>query len=94
VCSIPSQAWVRRCDNKNHADVDAAIIADHLIMAATDEGLGTCWICAFDTLAARKAFNIPDNAEPVVLITLGYAADQPTEKKRKNLRDIVSFETW
>ena len=47
VCSVPAEAWVRR-DGKNYADVDAAIVMDHLVLAAASEGLGTCWVGAFD----------------------------------------------
>jgi len=42
-CSVPAQAWVRR-DAKNYGEVDVAIMMDHLILAATELGLGTCWI--------------------------------------------------
>ena len=53
VCAIPSLAWTRM-DTKIYCDVDAAIVMDHIVMAATDEGLGTCWIAAFDPAAARR----------------------------------------
>lgn len=45
-CSIPEKAW-KRSDGKNYADIDATIAMDHLILAATAEGLATCWIAAF-----------------------------------------------
>jgi nitroreductase len=91
VCTLPAQAWVRGADGKNHADIDAAIAMDHIIMAATAEGLGTCWICAFDPGAVRKALDLPDGMEPVVLTPLGYAASRPGERKRKELSEIVSW---
>lgn len=53
ICALPATAWTRR-DGKNYADVDATIAMDHLILAATELGLGTCWVAAFDpTLRAR-----------------------------------------
>ena len=51
ICGIPKQAWVRK-DQKNYCDVDVAIAMDHLILAASELGLGTCWIAAFDPLKA------------------------------------------
>ena len=42
VCAIPAENWTRRGDNKNYYDVDAAIVMDHLILAAASMGLGTC----------------------------------------------------
>jgi len=63
-----------------------------LILAATEEGLGTCWIAAFDPAATRKALNIPQGIEPVICITLGHAADTAQLKKRKELKDLVVSE--
>ncbi|MCE5322949.1 nitroreductase family protein [bacterium] len=88
-CTVPSQAWVRNYDNKNHADIDLAIVMDHLILAATDLGLGTCWIAAFDPEAAREVLNIPDDLVPAIFTPLGYPADVPREKHRKTLDDLV-----
>ena len=40
---------VRKYDNKPHGDIDVAIAAEHLCLAATERGLGTCWVCAYDS---------------------------------------------
>ena len=93
VCSLPSENWVRK-DGKNYSDVDAAIVMDHLILAAANDGLGTCWVGAFDPQAAREVLHIPDEAEPVAFTPLGYPADEPREKKRKRLSQLVKYETW
>ncbi len=93
VCSLPSENWTRK-DGKNYSDVDAAIVMDHLILAAANEGLGTCWIGAFDAQAAREVLHLPDEAEPVAFTPLGYPADEPGEKKRKRLAELVKYETW
>ena len=89
-CAIPSGNWVRR-DGKNYSDVDIAIVFDHLILAATNEGLGTCWIGAFDPVAAREVLKLPEGVEPVLFTPLGYPADQPTAKKRRPLSELVAF---
>lgn len=94
VCVISSQAWVRESDRFNARLIDAAIVADHLILAATDLGLGTCWIAAFDVEAARKVLGLPAEVEPVIFIPLGYAADSPGPKTRKPLDDLVRYEHW
>ena len=54
VVSLPGEAWVRKQDGWNAGDVDAAIVMDHLTLAAADVDLGTCWVCAFDPEAARS----------------------------------------
>jgi nitroreductase len=93
VCSVAAEAWVRR-DGKSYADVDAAIVMDHLVLAATSEGLGTCWVGAFDPAAVREALGLPAGVEPVAFTPLGYPADQPAQKKRKSMEELLRRERW
>lgn len=81
-------------DNKNYGDVDVTIAMDHLILAATELGLGTCWIGAFDPVAARDVLGLPEEVEPVAFTPLGYPADQPGTKRRKPLSELVRYEKW
>jgi nitroreductase len=92
-CGIPAENWVRM-DGKNYNDVDVTIAMDHLILAAADIGLGTCWIAAFDPAAAREVLNLPDGVEPVAFTPLGYPADGPRPKSRKPLESLVRYERW
>ena len=82
--------WVRS-DGKNYAYVDAAIVMDHLILAATALGLGTCWVGAFDPEAARSFAGLGDGWEPVAFTPLGYPDKNAPEKKRRELADLVSY---
>lgn len=91
VCAMKSEAWVSR-GGMNYVYVDVAIAMDHIILAATDLGLGTCWVGAFDKDEARQAFNLPDDLEPVVMAPLGYSADHPEPRERRPLSDLVFFE--
>jgi len=93
VVGLPDAAW-KRCDKKSYTDVDAAIAMDHLILAAADLGLGTCWIGAFDPNAAREVLGLPDDVEPIAFTPLGYPADEPKAKKRKELKELVRYERW
>lgn len=94
VCAIPADAWTRRPDAKCYGDVDAAIVMDHLTLAAAALGLGTCWIGAFDPAAAREVLGLPAGVEPIAFTPLGYAADTPRPKTRKALDDLVKYERW
>jgi nitroreductase len=94
VCAISSQAWVREHDRFNARLIDAAIVADHLILAATNLGLGTCWIAAFNVDAARNVLRLPAEVEPVIFTPLGYPADVPGPKVRKPLAELVRYEHW
>jgi nitroreductase len=94
VCGVHAQGWVRRDDGKSYVDVDAAIVMDHLILAAADLGLGTCWIGAFNPDAAREVLGLPEGVEPIAFTPLGYPADQLGAKKRKPLTELVRHERW
>lgn len=93
VCAVYEEAWLRM-DKKNYAEVDATIAMDHLIMAATDLGLGTCWIAAFNPEELRALLKLPEGVEPIALTPIGYAANRPREKKRKPLSELVRYERW
>ena len=73
---------------------DVAIVMDHLILAATNLGLGTCWIGAFDPNATRDILGLPEEAIPIVFATIGYSKDQPRPKKRKPVDELVRYEHW
>jgi nitroreductase len=93
VCALLGEAWVRR-DGVNYAFVDASIVTDHIVLAATDAGLGTCWVAAFDPAAARQLLGLPEGVEPVAFTPLGYPADAPRAKERKPLAELVRYERW
>jgi nitroreductase len=94
VCALPAEGWVRKADGWNAAEVDATIAMTHLILAAADEGLGTCWIAAFDPKAAREALGLPEGVVPSALTPLGYPADTLPPKKRRPLEELVRYDRW
>jgi len=73
VLADKTSSYVRPNDGKSMVDIDATIVADHIIMQAEDLGLSSCWITHFDPPILKEEFNIPDNLEPVVVISLGYS---------------------
>lgn len=95
VCTVRAEAWQRTMyDGKSHADVDATIVMDHMILAAAELGLGTCWIAAFDPAAARDILALPPEVEPVLFTPLGFPADQLRPKERRPLSELVRYERW
>jgi nitroreductase len=92
-CGVPRLGWVRS-DRRRYLDVDVAIVMDHLILAATNLGLGTCWIAAFNEQAAREILGLPEEVEPLIFTPLGYPADELGPKERKPLTDLVRYEIW
>ena len=93
VCGNHAESWKRAEDGKDHVDVDVAILTEHLCLAAAEQGLGTCWVCNFNVARCKQLFNLPEDLEPIVLLPLGYPADESVfegEKKRKALTEIYA----
>lgn len=92
------QSWHRKSDGKDHADIDVAIAADHMMLAAADKGLGTCWVCNFEVQKTINYFNLPEYMEPVVIFPLGYPDNEVDmerhKEKRKPLKEILHIDGW
>ena len=87
-----NKGWYRKSDGKDFTDIDVAIAIYHLTLAATEKGLGTCWICNFDADKCCEVFKLPNNMEPIALIPIGYPVIGPKpEKKRAPIDQLVSW---
>jgi len=93
VVAVPGEAW-RRSDDKPYDEVDATIAMDHLVLAATSLGLGTCWVAAFDPRATREVLGLPDDVEPIAFTPVGYPAKDATTTSRRPLSELVKYERW
>jgi nitroreductase len=90
-CGDHSKSW-KRNDGKDHCDIDVAIAIDHMTLAATDLGLGTCWVCAFDAKRCHEILELPEHLEVVALLPLGYpTGERNNEIKRQSLEEFVSW---
>ena len=85
---LHDEEWVR-ADGKHHGNIDIAIAVEHLCLAATEQGLGTCWVCNFEAGLCKELFALPENEEPAVIIPLGYVADEKKPKSRKPIDEIL-----
>ena len=85
---LHNEEWVRS-DGKPHGNIDIAIAVEHLCLAATEQGLATCWVCNFDSALCHILFSLAPDEEAAVLIPIGYPADHPREKTRKPFNGIV-----
>lgn len=73
-------------------ETSAAI--QNLMLAAVEEGLGTCWIGSFNEGGIAGVVDLPFAVRPVALLTLGYPADKPPKRTRKPLEKVVFWETF
>ena len=91
VVALRNEAWVRPWDSKNIADIDATIVMDHMILAATDVGLGTCYIGAFKKNYAHQFLELDETEEAALFTPLGYPNAEPRETPRKELDEFVVY---
>ena len=98
VCGDVENSWIRPYDEKNIIDIDASIVTDHMMLQATELGVGSLWVCKFHPDIIRREFNLPDHIVPVNILALGYADGIPKssdlhDTARKPLIETVFYET-
>jgi len=85
--------------------VDLAISMEHLVLAATELGLGTCWLAGYDEGKVRSILGIPEKMRVVAMTPLGYPAEKESiggglrktlagSKKRKPMEEMLHREKW
>ena len=97
VCADHQRAWTRPFDGKRSTDIDASILTDHMMLEATELGLGSVWICFFRPDVLREEFSLPEHLEPVNILAVGYASGAPAspdrhDKARVPMEKLVSYE--
>ena len=98
VCADHNRAWTRPFDKKQTGDIDAAILTDHMMLQATDLGLGSVWVCYFKPDVIKEDFKLPDNLEPINILAIGYdstegGAPNRFDDARITMEELVSYET-
>lgn len=97
VCADHGKAWVRPFDEKQTTDIDASILTDHMMLQATELGLGSVWICYFNPDVISMELGLPDNLEPVNILAVGYSDGEEANPERHlqtriPLEELVSYE--
>jgi nitroreductase len=90
------EEWKNPNEEGIHAGVeDVSIVATHIMLKATELGLGTTWCNMFGNSALEKAFGLPENERSVLFMDLGYAAEDsepsPRHTERRPLEETVSY---
>ena len=74
VCYDSRACWVRPQDGKSSGEIDASIAATHMMLEATDLGLGSIWVMSWDVGKVKETFALEAHIEPVALLIVGYRA--------------------
>ena len=93
-CGLPGEAYPRQGRYMNSWPVDLAIAVEHLVLQAAEEGLGTCWIGAFQESEAKVVLGVPDGVRVMAMTPLGGPAETPPPRERKAMEEIVSYERY
>ena len=98
VCADHNKAWVRPFDQKQTGDIDTSILTDHMMLQATELGLGSVWVCYFKPDVLRQEFDLPANLEPVNILAIGYAGENFAGPERHSqtripVSELVSYES-
>ena len=82
ICYDRNVCWKRSFDEALSGEVDASIVTTHMMLAAEELGLGTCWVMYFNPAKAIELFSLPDNIIPVAMLPIGYpsASAAPSER--------------
>jgi nitroreductase len=73
---------------------NCAAVVENMILAANDQGLGSCWVSAFDDKKLRSLLSIPDKVVPQAVVVVGYANEKPKEPPRHSLENVTYIESW
>ena len=97
-CAFPEESYQNIGGTHTSEEIDISIVFDHLMLQAAEEGLGTCWIGAFDEQQVKAILNIPPNVKVIGLTPLGYASEKESKPgkhlERKPLSKIVLYEKY
>jgi nitroreductase len=93
VCCGTDPTGVMSCGQPRYT-VDLSIATSFMILEATNQGLGTCWLGRFDEKAVKEILEIPEEVRVVTMFPLGYPAETPEPKPRKALDEIVSYDKY
>lgn len=88
-CAETERAWVRKYDQMNSGEIDSSIVVDQMMMQATELGLGTCWVCAFDPQVIQEQFNLPEGTRPISMLPLGYPTETIAAPEAREARCIA-----
>ncbi|MBA7559070.1 nitroreductase [Candidatus Atribacteria bacterium 1244-E10-H5-B2] len=93
-CAKEDEAYGAMGGYMNSYPVDIALALEHLILAATEKGLGTCWIGAFKEKLVKDLLDVPDNVRVVAITPVGYPAVEGRIRGRKHISEIVCYDKY
>ena len=95
ICADPGEAWVNPFNGRSSAEMDASIVAAHMMLQMQELGIGSTWVCWFDPEKVKQALALPESVEPYCLLPFGYPSSdcRPSRQhdQRKPLDQTVRY---
>lgn len=93
-----TKSWKRKYDDKEEGDVDASIVTTHMMLEATNIGLGCTWVGSFDPEMVKKQFNVPKDYIPISILPVGYKSENvkpnPIHHNRLDKSEVASYNSF
>jgi nitroreductase len=93
-CAKEEEAYGVMGGYMNSFPIDIGISFEHIMLAAAEQGLGTCWIGAFNEKDVKEVIGVPENVRVVALTPIGYPNEPGRERNRKPIQEIVSYNKY
>jgi nitroreductase len=93
-CAKEEEAYGVMGGYMNSYPIDIAIALEHLILAATEQGLGTCWIGAFKEKLVKDILKVPEDIRVVALTPVGYPNEEGRDRSRKEIDEITCYNEY
>lgn len=93
VCCGAETSGVMKCGQPRYT-IDVSIATAYMILGAYEQGLGTCWLGSFDENMVKKVLDIPQEVRVVAITPLGYPSESPSQRPRKELKEIISYDKY
>lgn len=93
VCCGTKPEGIMKCGQPRYT-VDLSIATAYMILEAYEQGLGTCWLGSFDEDMVKKVLDIPQEIRVVAITPLGYPDESPSQRPRKKIEEIISYDKY
>lgn len=93
-CGYPERSYQRQGNYMQSWPIDVSIALEHLMLQAQEEGLGTCWIGAFEEIQVKSILGVPEGVRVLALTPLGFPDEVPGDRGRLSLDRIVCTDTY
>jgi nitroreductase len=88
-CDLEKISWYGERGKNLYTICDVSAAIENLMLVATSEGLGACWVGAFDEKEVSKILNLPKNERPIVIVPIGFPKEIPSPPEREPKENLI-----